>query len=105
MYGVVHVLAVDGFSRKIVGFITLPRKNPVAIYRYLFCPVLLQYGIWQQLHMHHGTEFALVSTVQQCIAHTCILQVTGTLFCGACPDNHRAEGLWPEVNARIDYPL
>ena len=31
MYGVVHVLAVDGYSRKIVGFITLPRKNPTAI--------------------------------------------------------------------------
>ena len=25
-YGVTHVLAVDGYSRKIVGFITMPRK-------------------------------------------------------------------------------
>ena len=26
MYGVTHVLAIDGYSRKIVGFITLPVK-------------------------------------------------------------------------------
>ena len=24
MYGITHIIAVDGFSRKIVGFITLP---------------------------------------------------------------------------------
>lgn len=26
MYGVTHVLAVDGYSRKIVGFVTMPRR-------------------------------------------------------------------------------
>ena len=49
MYGVVHVLAVDGYSRKIVGFIT-PRKNPIAIYGYLFRPVLSRCGIWRTDH-------------------------------------------------------
>ena len=29
MYGIVHILAVDGYSRKIVGFITIPKKNPI----------------------------------------------------------------------------
>ena len=32
MFRVVHVLAVDGYSCKIVGFITLPRKNPTTVY-------------------------------------------------------------------------
>ena len=27
MYGMTHVVAVDGYSRKIVGFITLPVKK------------------------------------------------------------------------------
>ena len=36
MFGVTHVAAIDGYSRKIVGFITLPVKNPKAIYNHLF---------------------------------------------------------------------
>ncbi len=32
MFGVVHVLAVDGYSKKIVSLVTMPRKNCVVIY-------------------------------------------------------------------------
>lgn len=32
MYGVTHVMAVDGYSRKIVGMISIPVKNPITIY-------------------------------------------------------------------------
>ena len=28
MYGMTHVVAIDGYSRKLVGFITLPVKMP-----------------------------------------------------------------------------
>ncbi len=45
MYGVTHVLAVDGYSRKIVGFITLPMKNAIAIYDLILRPLLLQKGL------------------------------------------------------------
>ena len=31
MYGVTHVIAVDGFSRKIVVMITIPVKNSIAL--------------------------------------------------------------------------
>lgn len=44
MYGVTHVMAVDGFSRKIVGMITIPVKNSVAIYHTLMQPLLHQYA-------------------------------------------------------------
>ena len=41
MFGVTHCCAVDGYSSKIVGFITLPVKNNYTIYdnlfRYLDC--------------------------------------------------------------------
>ena len=36
MFGVTHVAAIDGYSRKIVGFITLPVKNNVEMYNHLF---------------------------------------------------------------------
>ena len=34
MYGAVHVVAVDGYSRNIVAFCTMPRKNPITNYYY-----------------------------------------------------------------------
>lgn len=69
MYGVVHVIAVDGFSRKIVGFSTMPRKNAITIYGTIMRPLLLSEGIWDQLRSDHGTEFTLASTVQEHLAH------------------------------------
>ena len=36
MYGVTHVCAVDGFSGKIVAFITFAVKNCVEIYHHLY---------------------------------------------------------------------
>ena len=36
MFGVTHICAVDGYSGKIVGFITMPVKNCVEIYAHLF---------------------------------------------------------------------
>lgn len=46
MFGATHVLAIDGYSRKIVGFITIPKKNPILIYDLLFRPLLLCNGLW-----------------------------------------------------------
>lgn len=36
MYGVTHVCAIDGYSGKIVQFITMPIKNNMEIYEHLF---------------------------------------------------------------------
>ena len=40
MFGVTHICAVDGYSGKIVGFVTMPVKNNVEIYDHLFQFVL-----------------------------------------------------------------
>ena len=36
MFGVVHILAVDGFSGKVVSLVSTPRKNCVMIYEHVY---------------------------------------------------------------------
>ena len=59
------MLAVDGFSHKIVGLITLPVKNAVAIYHALMRPLLISEGLWEQVRVDHGTEFCLLVAIEQ----------------------------------------
>ena len=40
MYGATHIIAVDGFSRKVVRCVTIPVKNPIAIYDLLVRRIL-----------------------------------------------------------------
>ena len=42
MYGLTHICAIDGYSGKIVGFICMPVKNTVEIYKHLlrYCNIL-----------------------------------------------------------------
>ena len=35
-FGLTHVCAIDGFSGKIVGYVIMPVKNNVTIYRHLY---------------------------------------------------------------------
>lgn len=36
MFGVTHVCAIDGFSGKVVGFVTMPIKNCIEVYAHLY---------------------------------------------------------------------
>ena len=35
-FGVTHIHALDGHSRMVLGFITIPKKNSVLIYQFFF---------------------------------------------------------------------
>lgn len=62
---VTHVHMIDGCSRFITGFITLPKKNPILIYECLYRPALIRYGLFDQLRVDHGSEFCLCIFVQE----------------------------------------
>lgn len=52
-YGVTHVVARDGYSSMIVGYVTLPVKNNVAIYEAVFRSLLQSSNITFLLPCNH----------------------------------------------------
>ena len=84
---------------------TIPSKNPIMIYELLYRPILQQHGLWDQLRMDHGTEFALVVSVQQSISRFRNDPSRHPVLQSMSRQNHRAEIIWPEINARINYAV
>ena len=86
MYGVTHVAAVDGWSGMIVGFVTMPINTTLRsiltctsewisftrLPKLLFCycrPIVLSYGLWDQIHVDQGKEWVLMLYVQETLEH------------------------------------
>ena len=68
MYGATHVAAIDGFSGKVVGASTMPVKSNQLIYENIFRSIMLEYGLWDQIRVDHGTEFLLTLYVQESLS-------------------------------------
>ncbi|KAL2095613.1 hypothetical protein ACEWY4_007761 [Coilia grayii] len=68
MFGVTHVVAIDGFSKKIVGSSTMAIKNNLAIYEDVFRPAILANGMWDQVRVDHGKEFYLTLFIQKLLS-------------------------------------
>ncbi|XP_039505722.1 uncharacterized protein LOC120461555 isoform X2 [Pimephales promelas] len=105
MFGVTHVIAIDGFSKKIVGHSTMPIKNNLTIYEEVYKKAVLSHGMWDQVRVDHGTEFYLTLFMQEMLAEyrhnqqrLPYLQTTST-------KNHTVERMWPEVNKRVNFPI
>ncbi|KAK1905295.1 Forkhead box protein E1 [Dissostichus eleginoides] len=59
MFSVTHVLAIDGFSSKIVGRSTMPVKNNLTIYNEVYRSAIMEHGMWDQekfASQRHNTE-------------------------------------------------
>ncbi|XP_065896313.1 uncharacterized protein [Dysidea avara] len=105
MFGCTHICALDGYSSKIVGFVTLPVKNNYIIYSDLFIPILRQYGMWDQIRVDQGKEWVLLLFVQEWLSHFRSNTRKYPHCRSTSKQNHAVERIWVEVNSRINYPI
>ncbi|XP_057290186.1 uncharacterized protein LOC130612862 [Hydractinia symbiolongicarpus] len=105
MYGATHVIAIDGHSRFIVGYSTMPIKNNALIYDEIYRKAAIDYGIFHQVRTDCGKEFFLILGIQEHFQHlrgrSDILPYKQT----QSKKNLPIERIWPEVNSRVNYPV
>ena len=88
---------VDCCSRLVAGFVSMPIKNAILIYQFVFRPEILR----DQVRMDHGREFCFVIFVQQVIAYLRAEVRRAQFKQTTSTDNNVAERFWPKVNRRM----
>ncbi|KAL2076472.1 hypothetical protein ACEWY4_027936 [Coilia grayii] len=105
MFGVTHVIAIDGYSSKVVAQATMPVKNNLVIYEDVYRSAVVNYGMWDQVRVDHGKEFYLTLFIQEILASHRHCQDKPPYHQTTSTKNHMVERIWPEVNSRVNYPL
>ncbi|KAK9519996.1 hypothetical protein VZT92_022683 [Zoarces viviparus] len=101
MFGVTHVLAIDGFSSKIVGQATMPIKNNLTIYDEVYRSAVMEYGMWDQVRVDDGKEFYLTLYMQEKLANHRHNTERPPYRQTQSTKNHTIERMWPEINNRL----
>lgn len=68
MFGVTHVVAIDGFSSQIVAHDTMPVKNNLTIYQKVYREAVTKNGMWDQIRVDHGKEFYMCLYIQELLS-------------------------------------
>ena len=71
----------------------------------MFRPAVLKYGVWEQVRMDHGKQFALVIFIQQVLSCYRLEERKQPFKKTRSTENNVAKRMWPEVNQRINYPV
>ncbi|XP_018927648.2 uncharacterized protein LOC109054865 [Cyprinus carpio] len=105
MFGATHVLAIDGYSSKIMAYSCMPVKNNLIIYDEVYRPAVINNGMWDQIRVDHGKEFFLTLFMQEILADHRMNTATPPYRQTTSTKNHTIERIWPEINNRVNYPL
>ena len=64
-----RIWMINGCSRLVTGYASMPVKSPILIYEFVVRPHLCRYGIWDQIRIDHRREFNFVNFfVQQLLS-------------------------------------
>ena len=69
--------------------------------------MLLEFGLFDQIRIDHGSEFCLCIFVQRLLEHYRPLRAATrrSFFQTSSRTNTRAERIWPEENSRVTYHI
>ncbi|XP_038063019.1 uncharacterized protein LOC119733706 [Patiria miniata] len=83
----------------------MPVKNNLLIYDNVYRPAVLEYGMWDQVRVDHGTEFFLTLYMQEKNNDLRVNCSRQPYIQTKSTRNHKIERMWPEVNQRVNYPI
>ena len=94
---------IDGYSRLVTRYASMPVKNLNLIYEFIFKSVLCRYSIWDQIRMDLGRDFNLVIFVQPLLSVDRNNESRKSYKQTRSTKNYVAERFSPEVNMRTNY--